>query len=58
MKELYQCHECGFLSTAYRAFIKVHGELHCEVCARRDHGVYRSTVTKKENPLWENIKLP
>lgn len=52
MKELYQCHECGFLNTHRDMFLLTHGELHCRNCAKRDHGTIASIKTKK-NPQME-----
>jgi len=49
VKNLYQCKECGFLSTYYPGFIKVNGELLCEYCARENHGVVRSANLKSSN---------
>lgn len=49
MKDLFQCKECGFLSTYYPGFIKVNGELLCEYCARENHGVIRNTNLKSSN---------
>jgi hypothetical protein len=38
MRDIYQCHECGFMSTDRKLFVSTHGELHCENCAEREHG--------------------
>ena len=52
MKELYQCNDCGFLSTYYPGFMYVHGELHCEYCARVNHGSIRSINFKSSDVRW------
>ena len=49
MKDLYQCKECGFLSTYYPGFIYVNGELLCEYCAIKTTGVISSTNLKSSN---------
>ena len=46
MREIYQCHECGFLSIDRKLFIATHGELHCMNCAKREHGTVCSFAEK------------
>ena len=54
MRELYQCHECGFLSTVRKAFNLVHNELHCEYCDSKGHS--EQTIFKAPNN--DYTKLP
>lgn len=50
MKELYICHECGFVSTIWRDnYTYVHGEIHCLDCAKKEHGTMKSCCVSGRN---------
>jgi len=41
MLDLFNCNECGFLSTHKKAFLRIHNELYCEYCSEKLHGVLK-----------------